>query len=331
VQKPGVVSLDSCDALSFMNPQNCYKSSSPGYMPYGAAEAPAKPASNRIPKRPGIQAALVCFVGPTVTYIVVSAVMSFSIHYTQPVIAWLIVGLAAAAVAVCGMLWYSRMRHSFSIGGGVHGPLWYAFFFFTMLAALLFGMFFGITNYWNLVLPSLQIDELMYYRDANPSTWKGEQLMDAGRVQFVSGSTLDVRKSIGFKNVDEFCVAPIINSAGPTPQTYDFWAIGVNCCSGSAADFHCGEYNNPLARSGLRLMREDHRAFYRLAVQQAEAAYKIRAEHPVFFYWMERPRDRLKQYSDDAVKYYFVGLMAFIPLQIFLVLVGIVVFSQFGT
>ena len=47
--------------------------------------------------------------------------------------------------------------------------------------------------------------------------------------------------------------------SGEAPlSTYDFWAVGVNCC-GAAADFKCGEFSNPKAHAGLRLMSDEQR------------------------------------------------------------------------
>merc|ERR1719161_3450528 len=117
--------------------------------------------------------------------------------------------------------------------------------------------------------------------------------------------------SMGFKNLQMYCVAPIVSGSRDDAKrisSYDFWAIGTNCCSGTQADFHCEGFNIRGASAGVRLMRDDHRAFYRLAVQQAEAAYNIRADHPLFFHWMQDPNAEVTAYMDEGYKYYLLGI-----------------------
>merc|ERR1719253_978720 len=114
--------------------------------------------------------------------------------------------------------------------------------------------------------------------------------MDAATMAFVPGTQLNLSLSFGFHNADTYCIAPIVtppiedgsgantssangssaNSSDSAVTThkdetpnYDFWAVGLNCCSGHSADFTCGEFSNPNARSGLRMMRDDLRNYFR--------------------------------------------------------------------
>merc|ERR1719310_1515840 len=126
--------------------------------------------------------------------------------------------------------------------------------------------------------------------------------MDAGQVEFVPGTHLDLSLSYGFKMGDTFCIAPIV---GPNQTTgkkdgkrYDFWAIGLNCCSGHAPDFHCGEFQNPKAIRGLRLMDDDKRNMHRLAVKKAQAAFNLKVSQPIFFNWLADPAAEIGAYQD---------------------------------
>jgi len=118
--------------------------------------------------------------------------------------------------------------------------------------------------------------------------------MDAGTVRFAEGARLATDMAMSYTSWDIYCVAPIttrlgLPSQGSNLASYDLWAVGVNCCTSGDTNFHCGEYDNVDARAGLRQVSAEQRPYFRLAVQQAEAAYNIEANHPIFFYWVEDP------------------------------------------
>jgi len=185
-----------------------------------------------------------------------------------------------------------------------------------ILMAMLIGFMWGDHIHTRFIRPYDDLVNLNNYPSVHPGQYTGQQLMDAGQIDFVAGSHLDLSKSIGFKNEDIYCVAPIVGpeqNAGNASKlaTYDFWAVGTNCCSGHAADYHCGEFNNPSAHKGLRLMRDDTRNFFRLAVQEATAAYNIEANHPVFMYWMTDPAFEVNAYKEDGYNAFYLGVFFF--------------------
>jgi len=259
---------------------------------------------------------------PWFTFSALFAAMSFSFHYQHPAAAWLLVLLGLIITAASGFIAYryhSRERD----------PTWLIFSTLALLLAVMLAAIFGDMNFWYNMQPFYDIENLNTYPSVNPAREKGQQLMDAGRVYFADGTGLDMRRAMGFKNLDLYCVAPIVHGEEAL-ASYDFWAVGINCCSGVSSDFRCGEFNNPHARSGLRLMRDDQRPFFRLAVQQAEAAYNIKATHPLFFYWMQDPVAEMNAYRDDGFKYYLLGIFTHFAFNLFCVVVFTVLGSKIG-
>lgn len=226
--------------------------------------------------------------------------MCFKVHYDTPDLAWMLVAAGYCIVILSGILgWRAKMN---DVDGG-----WYFYAAFACFMAVSLAVVFGDMNYLYNMNPFYSIESLNSYPAVNAAQAKGSQLMDAGRVYFTGDTGIDTRRAMGFKSSELFCVAPIVTGTGKL-ASYDFWAVGTNCCSGVSSDFRCGEYMNPHAHSGLRLVREDQRAFYRLAVQQAEAAYGIKAAHPLFFHWTQDPVADTALYRDAGLHYFLVGI-----------------------
>merc|ERR1719291_400342 len=151
--------------------------------------------------------------------------------------------------------------------------------------------------------------------------------MDAGTVMFTESSYLNLNKSMGFKNQEVYCVAPIVQGAAEQ-ATYDFWAVGMDCCSGGKNDFNCDSAKNPRVHGALRLIPSAERAFYRLAVQQAEATYKIRAQHPLFFYWVEDPIAKINAWQTAASRNFLTGMFSYLIAQAFIIAAATLSFSK---
>jgi len=252
----------------------------------------------------------------------ISTVMTFHFHYWNPVLAQASV-LAGFGLAVLMALLGNRAKKRDA------NPAWFNFATVAILIATVAALLASDMNYWYNMHTFYDLQNLNTYPAVNPAVEKGQQMMDAGRVYFGPGTHMDMKKAIAFKNNDLYCVAPITNS-NKQLASYDFWAVGINCCSGVSSDFRCGEYNNPHARSGLRLMRDDQRPFFRLAVQQAEAAYNIKSTHPLFFYFLQDPVAEMNSYRDDGFKYFLLSIFTHFGFNAFCVACATVGFSKIG-
>lgn len=273
-------------------------------------------------------AIIVSALVPWVIFCLVYALVSFYVHYQTPITCWVcVVALFLVSVGTCGVLFQlARIRRERETEAE-REPMWYGFLCATCFIGVVAGVVLG-SRIFGPMCEVYDFQNLATYHNVDPSHYVGQQLVDAGRVQFSARSHLDIGKSMGFKNVDIYCVAPIV-SPETTPQTYlDFWAIGKNCCSGVTSDFHCDGYNNSLARGGLRLLDDASRPFYRLAVQQAEATYNIRSHKPLFFVWGEDPVRHTNGLQHNAYQTYILGVSAAFCVQLFLVVTASLVFAK---
>jgi len=266
------------------------------------------------------------------------SIQSFNFHYTHPILTWVIVLASFVFPLVAGFWGYQNFSRENDF------PAWYVFQAIALFVAVCLAMICGDINYWLNMQPYLDMQNLNTYPAVNPAVEKSAQLQDSGRVYFTSGTHLKLEFSMGFKNGDMHCVAPIVIGDKRLP-TYDFWAVGTNCCNGNEMEantvgtigkfgtpsqFHCGDYHNPHARSGLRLMNQAQVPFYTLAVQQAEAAYNLNARHPLFFHWMQDPLAEVNAYRDEAYKYYTMGVATYFACHLFCVICAVVGFAKMG-
>jgi len=252
----------------------------------------------------------------------VYSLMSFNIHYSSAGLAKASIVFGFGCAIAAGFMGYRAKKRDAD-------PVWFNFAALAFLVATMMAGIFGDLNYWYNMHTFYDLENLNTYPSVNPAMEKGQQLMDAGRMYFADGTGLDMKKAIAFKNDDLYCVAPITHGT-QTLASYDFWAVGINCCSGVSSDFRCGEFNNPHARGGLRLMRDDQRPFFRLAVQQAEAAFNIKSTHPLFFYWLQDPIAEMNSYRDNGFKYFLLGMFTHFGFNAFCVACAVVGFSKIG-
>lgn len=252
------------------------------------------------------------------------AFLSFNIHYSTPALA------KASAVAGVGIIFITVFLGYRARKRG-NDAMWFNFSTLAFLIAVPAAYVLGNLNFWWYMHPYYDIETLNTYPMVNPAFDKGQQLMDAGRAYFTGGTRLDRTKAVAFKNNNVYCAAPIVSGDSDDKlSTYDFWAVGTNCCSGGKSEFHCGEYNNPNARAGLRFVRDADRPFLRLAVQSAEAAFNIKATHPIFFYWVQDPIAELNSYREDGFRFFLIGIYAHFFFNLICVTCAAMSFSTIG-
>jgi hypothetical protein len=243
---------------------------------------------------------------PWVLFLTVFSLASFYVHYVFPVCVFVFNGSAVLFSLVYA---YKSFNDVTQRPEKAFYPTYLSIMF---LIAVSFGWLLGDLNFWFNMQPCYNIEHLASYNNVNPSTQtmpsgqtvptRGKRYQDAGKVYFEHNAVLDIKRSMSFKMGDLYCVAPIVDPNCKKNCGYDFWAVGLNCCAEDVADFRCGEYKNPSAKNGLRLMHDEQRPNYRLAVLEAEGVHKIISNHPLFFYWLHDPNKEIAHMKHQGFK-----------------------------
>jgi len=254
------------------------------------------------------------------------AARSTQVRYFHPQVSQLLCGLGLLVILyVAYRIW--KVHKQLGIYPQFATTLFWSRFGLGLLGvAWVAGILFGDANFFLNMQPYFDILQLEVYPNVDPTKMNGQQVMDAGQVKFVAGTTVDTKYSMGFHDLEWYCVAPIVHG-GVSNTSHDFWAVGTNCCKGPSTQptkFSCGEYDNPAALSGLRLMKDEQRPFFRLAVQQAEAKYGIKSLQPLFFYFMEKPQEELAAYVEGGFKYAITGFFACVLVNVACLMLAVI-------
>lgn len=244
-------------------------------------------------------------VFPVGLYAFVNYVLTFSFHYHHFYISWFFA--FCGLIPPCVVFYYRRKAYAMK---DFFQAKWMTFLFLNCVILWIAALIVSKFNYHTNMKRFYDIAYLNTATSVDPSA-SSQQYIDTGRFLFHPDSYIDTNRAMGVRIGTTYCAAPVVNAKTPVhKRQYDFWVIGTGCCSAIQPQdqFHCGEIDNNYAYAGMRLMDDGARAMYRMAVQEAEATYKISAKHPIFVHWMQDPSREMQQWYDDGVWTYWAGV-----------------------
>jgi hypothetical protein len=285
----------------------------------GLAHLPLNPERSSLQiarERLDLRAIFISTIVPCIVFAAVAAVMCSHLRYGDH---WPFAFIIALACLLPAIGAESLARWARKAGDEPQNK-WMLFVSAMCAFAWLSGLVVGMVNFTTNMQPYYDILNLNYYPSVDPST-SGESTIDAGRLLFVDGSKLDFSKAMGVRVSKTYCVVPVINTnAKSSDSEYDYWAVGVDCCSSTQpqVDFNCPMVHDYHASAAMRSMDDDSRPFFRMAVQEAEATYKIQAKHPIFLKWMMDPAHQLASWRARASRMFFKFTFSFIVFTAFI-------------
>jgi len=192
-------------------------------------------------------------------------------------------------------------------------PMW---LFVSTLGATIVGYSIGHYIQTDCLGPYFELGKLQKYSDVNPEHVPGVRIQDAGLVDFTNFVEMDRAKGGCYMNAgNTYCIAPIVNGGEvkygmdgmPRTGSFDYFAVGINCCPCPNRDFQCGEWRNPIASGGLRSLDVKARPFFQLALDDWEASYQKTSKNPLFFEWVQDAEWKWKGMWNRALH---IGILA---------------------
>jgi len=250
---------------------------------------------------------VLCLAIPFCMFLFCSGIFSFGLPYQRPGLSTVLVILAVlmCVASVMVAIWARKNEPE---------PTWFAYLALMVCLGCLLGCLSGSWIYVNFLRPFKQIHDLKELNHVDVAKERGQNLMDAGIIHFAESNHIEGHMAWHFKHRSLYCVAPLVAQGPPSTLSYDFWAVGKDCCALSSSDFRCGQWNAQGATGAIRVMDSEDLAFYRLAVQQAETLYDISATHPVFVYWSEDPSAQVKSWKAQAFHHFAINSLGFLCL-----------------
>lgn len=272
-------------------------------------------------------AVIIGIILPTVMFATSYWLMGFSLRHYRPFLAFVMGPLINLfACVLYSSQTYRRLKSSSPARGLVAITV-------LMWSAFVSASYLGDVCYWSFSSSYYNYQDLLSYPNIDPNLDRGQSYMDSGIVYFKESTYIASTKAVAFRSTAVYCAAPIVrqpieNQDGtvavetegtvvlPTAGTIDWWAVGINCCDPSGNGFTCGEVANPLARAGVRMLREDARPFFLMAVQEWNSQYGLPSKHPLFFHWVQDPLVQIDGYLINAKRAFFSGVGVFLAYSV---------------
>lgn len=216
-----------------------------------------------------------------------------------------------------------RYYKSFYQSSVMYWGWWPTWLLVSVITATVLGAMMGSWLWSENLGPYYELQKLQKYRDINPELVPGERIVDAGLVDFTNFVEMDRSKGGCFMNKgNTYCVAPIVNGGEvkyglegvPRTGSYDYFAVGINCCSCPNRDFQCGEWQNPMANSGIRSLDYKSRPYFQLALDDWQASYGKTANHPMFFDWVQGAEFKWKGMWNTALSAGWMAVAAAVSI-----------------